>query len=389
MDWDKEQERFNKRKEERKKEQRSAVVNKTEPMSTTIEKNETKTQKNPVFRRLLTFFHKKKKLEKNAIHQYKTNGHTEEKALDYRYVKTKKQMTPRNKRWILGTGSLLCLIIIFSAMWLSPLNRIRSIEVVGNKTMTAEAVVEASHLYPNMDFWTIKGEQATVKNTLTKTFGSIRNITLEKGNNHAVIINVQEYRTVGYVKKNDFYYPVLENQTILSVPTAYVDENVPLLTDFDDSKALVLSQELAKLPDEVLKKISEIVLLKDNHENHIGLKMKDGNIVVGYIDTIAERMQYYSQIVTELDGKQGLLDMEAGIYFTTLNASNNPFASDEEKAEYKEQNEQMSSKQSQSISTNTSKTTTSIDSKSEQNSATTPPPSDQQKSRIESGNQAQ
>ena len=246
-------------------------------------------------------------------------------------------------RLILAAAFLF--MIIFSVLWLSPLNRIAAIEVSGNNIVPQEQILYGSGLRENMTYLGIESKTGVVDNRLKQLFPSVRSVQLNAKGNRTVEVNVQEFRAIGYVKKQDFYYPVLENHIILDGAIPYLDQDIPLFTSFEDQELLHLANQLSKLSDDLLAKINEVVNISDdNYPNHIALKMEDGNIVVGFIDSIADRMQYYEQIVSELEGKTGVINMEVGSYFQEKNPLNDPFVSPEEKASYQEKVDQAKEK---------------------------------------------
>ncbi|MCY3036580.1 MULTISPECIES: cell division protein FtsQ/DivIB [Aerococcus] len=246
-------------------------------------------------------------------------------------------------RLILAAAFLF--MIIFSVFWLSPLNRIAAIEVSGNNIVPQEQILYGSGLRENMTYLGIESKTGVVDNRLKQLFPSVRSVQLNAKGNRTVEVNVQEFRAIGYVKKQDFYYPVLENHIILDGAIPYLDQDIPLFTGFEDQELLHLANQLSKLSDDLLAKINEVVNISDdNYPNHIALKMEDGNIVVGFIDSIADRMQYYDQIVSELEGKTGVINMEVGSYFQEKNPLNDPFVSPEERSSYQEKVDQAKEK---------------------------------------------
>lgn len=261
-------------------------------------------------------------------------------------------------------------LFIFSVL-ASSYNHVRNIEIKGNALVTTEQIAEYSVIDPNMSMLHLTNIKSDIESSIINSHPTIKNATLSIQNRHDVLIEVQEYRPVAYVKDADFYYLVLENATIVDEAFAQTELSLPILTDFDENKRKELVQELTKIPNETLNLISEVVSI-DATNNRIALSMTDGNIVVGLVSTIANRMQYYSSIVEQLEGITGLIDMEVGIYYQELTPTNNPFASDDEKQEYTKslKNDESAANSASEISVSEAVTLSEGESVSEENSST-------------------
>lgn len=239
--------------------------------------------------------------------------------------------------WLVQLLLLLPFIIgllIFGVL-ASPWNHVQKIDVLGNKLVPADQIVTSSAIKKQMSIPHIKSAQQEIKENLITSHPAIKSVSIHTENWHDVIIDIQEYRPIAYIKTADFYYLVMENKMIVNEPEANMKLGFPQLTGFDENYRDEMIGELTKLPDEVLMQISEVANV-DQNSTRIALKMNDGNIVTGLIPTIANRMQYYQSITEQLEGQTGLIDMEVGIYFTELTAGNDPFASEEERTVFQE-----------------------------------------------------
>ena len=58
--------------------------------------------------------------------------------------------------------------------------------------------------------------------------------------------------------------------------------------------------------------------LVTDRENPLFIRvyMNNGNRVLSLIPTFSEKIPYYPQMVKAVNGKKGVFDMEAGVYFT-------------------------------------------------------------------------
>ncbi|KAA9300872.1 MULTISPECIES: cell division protein FtsQ/DivIB [Aerococcus] len=240
---------------------------------------------------------------------------------------------PAKTRW---TYYGIFIFLLFVAIYLaSPLNHVQGIQVRGNRQIKEEDLVRVSGLHPSMSLGRVDALQETAMQRINAAYPQVQSVNIQVDDQRNVLINIQEHRVVGYVKKKDFYYPVLENQIILDKAMAEPDKELPLFEGFDDGQVLKLAEQLGQLPDRILQQIVSIHNTSTaDYPNHLSLKMRDGNIVTGFMLKFVDYLQYYDQVLEILDGQKGLLDMDLGIFFTELTPANNPFASAEEKEAY-------------------------------------------------------
>jgi cell division protein FtsQ len=250
-----------------------------------------------------------------------------------------KQTIPWRKRFILLAPFIVAFMI--SAYFVSPLNHVSSITVEGvdNK----EAKLNLAPLKTNMSVFQLGHKTTQVEKSIVNQNASIKSAVVEIDNYNQVIVKVSPFRQIGYIKNADFFYPLLENDQVLDTPIANLEKELPLFEGFDmgneqeRAKMTESVEAIASLPDDIIQQIDYVSYMGDHtNDDRIALQMVDGNVVIGFISSIGERMSYYNGILKQLDGQTGLIDMEVAIYFTELNAGNNPYASEEDKKAYEE-----------------------------------------------------
>lgn len=250
-----------------------------------------------------------------------------------------KKRVPWLKRIILLTPFIIALVV--AGYFASPLNHVASVSV--NGVNDDEETVVLDPLSESMSVYQLKQRIGEIEQTIVNQNPSVESatVTVEGWNN--VVVNVSTYRQLGYIQIEDFYYPVLENNQVLDTPLPSLDKDLPLIEGFDisDDKQKEKFTETVKafstLPDDIIQQISLITYTGDeDNADSIALQMVDGNVVVGFINSIGDRMSYYNGMLSQLDGQTGLIDMEVAIFFTELNDGNNPYASEEDKAAYEE-----------------------------------------------------
>lgn len=237
-------------------------------------------------------------------------------SLEDRIPKLKQQRRRKANRRLILLLSLFFSLILIVAYVQSPLSRVKDIIVKGNEFYSGNEIIEKTGLSDKTNIWKVKKQDISAKLEHLPEIkkANVRIIWL-----NSIEIQISEYKKLAYLKKGDFYNPVLENGTILeNRKTGKYPVNAPILISFKHGTALTaLLGELGKLPAEVLNSISEIKYAPNSIDpDHISLFMNDGFEVSATINGFSEKMSHYPAIISQLDpNKKGIIDLEVGSYF--------------------------------------------------------------------------
>ena len=236
-------------------------------------------------------------------------------SLEDRIPKLKQMRKKKANRRLIGLLAIFFLLI-FSVIYLqSPLSRIQSIQVQGNKYLTDNEIVKQSGLEINDNIWEIKSDKIK---TSIKKHPEIKDVSLHRKFPNHIEIEVVEYEYTAYVQKGKEYYPVLSNGKILEKKLSHIPDSGPLLVSFKEGEPLaVIIDQLEEMSEEVMNSISEI------HHNpsktdktKVTLYMNDGYEVTASGETLADKLVHYAAIVSQLEeGSKGVIDLEVGSYF--------------------------------------------------------------------------
>lgn len=210
---------------------------------------------------------------------------------------------------------LLCIFVLL--YFQSPYSKVNTIDVTGQKLLTAEEYVKLSGINENESLWDIKVKK--VQRNLEK-YEWIQSATVKRKWLNKVSIKVKEWPKVAYFERNGNYYPLLENGYVFEEFEENSLIDAPLFIQFEDEslRKKVLKQ-LAMLKPEVLSLISQINLnATESDPYRIILYMNDGYEVRAEITTLAEKLNYYPSIVTLIEQSnygKGVIDIEVGSYY--------------------------------------------------------------------------
>lgn len=186
--------------------------------------------------------------------------------------------------------------------------RICNIFVEGNNILSDQEILRQAKIddYPSF-YWT--STNSIKRRLLANPY--IKSVRVKKEFFHVVTIEVKEYQPLAIKTDGNI---ILENETILLPSQTPV--GLPLLLNYvPDVKFTSFIHQLAKVKKEILVKVSEIEYCpNDFDKDRFLFTMDDGNLVYLTI-TKLERLNYYLQIYSALEGKTGTLYLDSGNHF--------------------------------------------------------------------------
>ncbi|WP_342994271.1 cell division protein FtsQ/DivIB [Enterococcus faecium] len=223
--------------------------------------------------------------------------------------------------------TVLGIPLIFLIYYVSPYSKLQAVAVSGNKVVNSQEIISDTKLSLGENVWGQYFDRSTYIERLKKAQPRIEKAAIHFKGINEFDLDVTEYKEIALIAKDNQYYPVIENGTVLDEKVANPTKNLPILEEFKDSaKIKELTKQYNQLSSELQKAISEIKYTpRASNKNLIQLNMNDGNQVIVNINNLANQMKYYSQVAKDMDEK-GVIDMEIGIY-------SYPYSSTQETAE--------------------------------------------------------
>ncbi|GGM20615.1 cell division protein DivIB [Paraliobacillus quinghaiensis] len=221
-------------------------------------------------------------------------------SIEDRIPKLKQERKKKTNRRLIFYVSLFFILISIVAYLQSPLSRVQHITVTGNEYVTNEAIIAFSELSEEDNFWGIKMSQRAAK---VGEHPEIKEVQVTRELPNTIVIKVEELDKVAYVKKEDGYYPLLENGEILeSVDVSSLSSDAPILNNFTNNTYIIeIAKELYALPHAVSSLISEISWQpSDANPYKVWLFMNDGYEVESTIRNFATYLKSYPSIVSQL-----------------------------------------------------------------------------------------
>lgn len=224
----------------------------------------------------------------------------------------KKQTPAKKKRKILYGRIFLALFLLFVMIYLLILlipQKIQTIHVSGNEFLTDQEVIEIAGLedYPS----TFTNYSYKIKKTLEDS-DYIENASVSKNWFYEVNIKIEENRPL--------FFDTTKNKTVLeSGDTTDRSFDVPVLINYTpDTIYEKLITKMNDLDTDIIRRISEIKYdPNDVDPNRFLFTMDDGNYVYLTANQLSS-LNSYVTIVSQFEGKKGVLYLDSGEYFQIM-----------------------------------------------------------------------
>lgn len=211
---------------------------------------------------------------------------------------------------------LLFVLVITGAFFLVDVlldTRVENIVIKGNKLVTDQQIIEEAGLSNYPSFY--KTTSYNIKKALEKN-AFIKEVKVKRSFYHVITIEVSEYKVL--LKKETTGKLVLENMNEVTT-----DQEIPytvprLVNDVPKNKYSKLLKNLLKVKRSVRSNISEFYYDPNEFDkDRFLLYMDDGNSV--YLTLTKFRMiNYYNDVLPQLDGKKGILYLDSGNHFQIM-----------------------------------------------------------------------
>lgn len=235
-------------------------------------------------------------------------------------LQAERRRSLRRRLGLIMTISILAIAAL--GYYISPLANISTVKVVGATDLPVKEIVKISKIKASDKVFDYLFQQKDLSQKLSRKYPEIQSAQVHLGHVNQLILQINERKTLGYLKDGDSYRKILDNGKLAtkSVKWLQVDQDKPVFVGY--SKSAPLKEDL-KLFDSLPKTFKDQVkLLSGNtrRDSQVILVMKDGNVIIGNISTLKSKVKYYDTIKLKA-GKNSLIDLEIGAFSRPLTSS--------------------------------------------------------------------
>ena len=259
------------------------------------------------------------KEEKSQKDDYKVNEEKEKKKKEKPEKPAKPKIAPIH---IWRAVSILVpsvLVLLLSIYLLTPFSTLKHIEVKGNVQTQADDIKQVSGIqdsdYTLSLLWNKEKHAEQIKSNHWIESAKIdykfpTNFTIE----------VKEFEIVGYYVTGEDHYPILSSGTIdsSSVNLLNLPETYLTVTFNDEQQVKELITGLSTISEDIKSQIQKIELAPSKATaDLLKITMLDTDEILVPLSELSKKLPYYSKIKPQL-AEPSFIDMEAGIYSTSL-----------------------------------------------------------------------
>lgn len=221
---------------------------------------------------------------------------------------------------LIVTISLICIIAL--GYYISPLANVGSVKIEGADDLPVKEVVQNSGITASDKTIDYLLHLNDVSGKLANKYTEVKSVDVRVNHFNQLVLKVNEYSTIGYIKKEKGYCKILTNGKLGTQLLSWnkISQDKPVFIGYNHEVSLKNNLKLFNsLPSDFR---SQIKLLSGNtrRKSQVIFVMKDGNVVIGSASTLKSKLKYYNEIKTKV-GKNSLIDLEVGAYSRPLTPS--------------------------------------------------------------------
>ena len=211
------------------------------------------------------------------------------------------------------------LVLLLSVYLLTPLSTIKNIEVKGNVQTQADDIKQVSGIQDSdytLSLLLNKDKHAEQ----IKSNHWIESVKIDYKFPTNFTIEVKEFEIVGYYVTGEDHYPILSSGTIDSSPVNLLNlpETYLTVTFNDEQQVKDLIAGLSSISEDIKSQIQKIELAPSKATaDLLKITMLDTDEILVPLSELSKKLPYYSKIKPQL-AEPSFIDMEAGIYSTSL-----------------------------------------------------------------------
>ena len=211
------------------------------------------------------------------------------------------------------------LVLLLSVYLLTPLSTIKNIEVKGNSNTQADDIKQASGIQDSDYTLALLLDKEKYAERIKSNYW-IESAKIDYQFPTNFTIEVKEFKIVGYYVTGEDHYPILSSGTIDSSPVNLLNlpETYLTVTFNDEQQVKELITGLSTISEDIKSQIQKIELAPSKATaDLLKITMLDTDEILVPLSELSKKLPYYSKIKSQL-AEPSFIDMEAGIYSTSL-----------------------------------------------------------------------
>lgn len=213
-------------------------------------------------------------------------------------------------------AKLACLfggVLLLALYVLSPLSKIKQVQVTGNSELGIRQIEEATQIHPGRYIWGVYANRNALSQSAHNKNPQVKSIRVRVTGPQAVKITVQENPVVGIVEIKQRDYDVLANGQLQAAKSD--KSKITYQGFYKDRTALrKTAVQIGKVKPVIRNGISAIAYRPNKvSPRRLVIYMRDGNTVYADYKTVGKKLAYYPGIAATMKDP-GIIDLQVGAY---------------------------------------------------------------------------
>lgn len=255
------------------------------------------------------------KLEAQSAAAFDRRRRYQEQGIGSRVVGIKRAQRVDNSRRVLSILVPFLIIMLLALYIVSPLSKIKKIQVTGNQDLSAAKVESAAQIKKRALIWRVLFQQKKLEQTAQKANPQVKTLKVSLTGPQSIKIKVTEYPIIGVIEHNGVNQLLIGNGRLTPVKNRSIS-NFVRYAGFEHHEKIMqqTARQIGRLPAAIRGGISEVTFAPTTSDTkRLRIYMNDGNEILVRSDNLNQKMRYYPSIASKMKAN-GVVDLQYGAF---------------------------------------------------------------------------
>lgn len=255
------------------------------------------------------------KLEAQSAAAFDRRRRYQKQGIGSRVVGIKRAQRVDNSRRVLSILVPFLIIMLLAMYIVSPLSKIKNIQVTGNQDLSAAKVESAAQIKKGALIWRVLIQQKKLEQTAQKANPQVKSLKVSLTGPQSIKIKVAEYPIIGVIEHNGVNQLLIGNGRLAPVKNRSIS-NFVRYAGFEHHEKVMqqTARQIDRLPAAIRGGISEVTFAPTTSDTkRLRIYMNDGNEILVRSDNLNQKMRYYPSIASKMKAN-GVVDLQYGAF---------------------------------------------------------------------------
>ena len=238
------------------------------------------------------------KLEAQSVAAFDRRRRYQEQGIGSRVVGIKRAQRVDNSRRVLSILVPFLIIMLLALYIVSPLSKIKKIQVTGNQDLSAAKVESAAQIKKGALIWRVLFQQKKLEQTAQKANPQVKTLKVSLTGPQSIKIKVTEYPIIGVIEHNGVNQLLIGNGRLTPVKNRSIS-NFVRYAGFEHHEKIMqqTARQIGRLPAAIRGGISEVTFAPTTSDTkRLRIYMNDGNEILVRSDNLNQKCAIILQL---------------------------------------------------------------------------------------------